>query len=83
MTLLTTAGNKTDLPIAVRFKYDGAWRIVDNIDWINPSLLVGFEMRKNGKFSYKIKKFSHDKMTDFTYIHPPLREGPKIGRPSS
>lgn len=80
--LLTTAGTPTTGPISVQFQYDGVSRIVDNIDF-DGNLLVGFEMRRGGKFSYKIKKYSVNKIVDLVTITPPTRSGPKIGRPTS
>jgi hypothetical protein len=80
--LLTTAGVPTSKPVAIRFKYDGVSRIVDNIDF-DGKLIVGFEMRRGGKFSYKIKKYSVDKMLNYEFIPPPVRSGPKIGRPTA
>jgi hypothetical protein len=80
--LLSTAGNPTDTPVAVRFRYHGASRIVDNIDFDGENIIVGFEMRRSGKFSYKIKKFKLNEIDGLTYINPPHRSGPVIGRPT-
>jgi hypothetical protein len=49
--------------LSYRFKYDGHWRHVDNVtfegEW---DTLVGFETRKDGKFSWKIKRFAMEKI---------------------
>ena len=49
--------------ISVRFKYDGKVRHVDNIslDDANKQFL-GFEVRKSGRFSNKIKRFDLSKL---------------------
>ena len=64
----------------LKFKYDGYWRRVSNVtfeDAINT--LIGFEIRKNGKFSYRIKRYNYEKMSDITFIDTIPRSGPKIG----
>jgi hypothetical protein len=67
---------------AVRFMYDGVSRIVDNVDFLNDGrILVGFEMRRAGRFSYKIKKYSIDKISGLSVIASPTRTGPTLGRP--
>jgi len=69
--------------IDLKFKYDGFWRRVSNATFEKETrTVIGMEMRKNGKFSYKIKRFSLDAMTDISFIEPVLRNGPKIGLPS-
>jgi hypothetical protein len=71
--------------VSAKFVYDGKSRIVDNIKWefnANSNTLVGFELRKSGKFSYKIKRYDVDKIGIITYIDPPYRSGPVIGRAS-
>lgn len=47
-----------DSVISVRFKYDGKVRHVDNISLDNDNKqFLGFEVRKSGRFSNKIKRF--------------------------
>lgn len=73
----------TEQIIAARFIYDGASRIVDSIKWednANSKTLVGFELRKSGKFSYRIKRFDAAKINGLEFIDPPNRSGPVIGR---
>jgi hypothetical protein len=55
--------------VSVRFKYDGVVRHVDNImlDDKNKQF-VGFEVRKAGKFSQKIKRFDMTKMESLEFI---------------
>lgn len=65
----------------LKFKYDGSWRRVSNVTFEDISL-IGFEMRKSGQFSYKVKRYSLDKISDMTYIKPILRSGPKVAIPS-
>lgn len=66
---------------SVRFRYKGVMRELDNID-IDDKLIVGFEMRKSGKFAYNVKKFRLDRIEgDIIKIDPPKRSGPAIGRP--
>ena len=64
--------------IDMKFKYDGSWRQVSNITFEDLTL-IGFEMRKAGKFSYKIKRYSFDKISDIHFIKPFERSGPVIG----
>lgn len=53
--------------ISVRFKYDGVVRHVDNISLDDQhKQFVGFEVRKSGRFSNKIKRF------DLTRVEGPL-----------
>lgn len=84
MTILSTAGRPVTKVVSVRFRYNGQSRIVDNIDYDSKNHhIIGFEMRKSGKFSYKIKRFDVFKVEDgLTFITPPRRTGPKVGRPT-
>lgn len=76
------------MSIAIKFVYDGSVREVDNItfephpvfDQI-PKTVIGFEMRKGGKFSYRTKRYSYVKMSDISTIPAPHRSGPVIARP--
>lgn len=49
-------------PISLRFTYDGRSRLVDNVQFKN-NCIVGYEMRRSGKFSQKIKSYRLDKIT--------------------
>lgn len=74
--------NQPKVNLAYKFTYDGVSRIVDNVTLEGDSQqIIGFEVRKGGKFSYHIKRYSLTKITDLTLIDPPKRVGPKIGRP--
>lgn len=64
----------------MRFKYDGLWRHVSNVTFEDKTL-IGFEMRKAGKFSYRIKRYSFEKISDISFVKPFLRNGPHIGLP--
>lgn len=69
---------------AIKFTYDGSVREVDNITFepsVLPKTAIGFEMRKDGKFSYRIKRYSYDRMRDLQIIDAPHRSGPVIARP--
>jgi hypothetical protein len=44
-----------------KFTYDGKSRLVRNIT-IDDNGIIGMEVRKAGKFSNKIKRYSHDKI---------------------
>lgn len=67
----------------LKFKYAGFWRRVSNVTFEKETrTVIGFEMTKNGKFSYKIKRYSLDDMTDIEFIKPFLRSGPKVGLPT-
>ena len=66
--------------IDIRFLYDGFVRHVSNVTFEpETNSLIGFEMRKSGKFSFKIKRFSLDKINHLTYVEPFYRRGPVIG----
>lgn len=66
----------------MRFKYDGYWRHVSNVTFEDQTkTLIGFEMRKNGKFSYRIKRYTIERVEDVEWIDQIPRSGPKIGVP--
>jgi len=66
---------------SVRFQYHGHMREVDNVSQ-DENILTGFEMRKDGKFSYGVKKYRlNDIEGEITVIEAPPRSGPAIGRP--
>lgn len=69
------------VPLCYRFTYKGIVRHVDNvtIDGEQQQLL-GMEIRKAGKFSYKIKRYSLVNITDLHKIDPVVRVG-KVARP--
>ena len=75
---MTEQLNKGD---SIRFRYHEKWRQLDNITDEGNGIVVGFEMRKDGQFSYAIKRFRKNEMTDVTLIEPPDRSGPVVGRP--
>jgi len=64
----------------MKFLYEGAWRHVSNITF-EGTTLIGFEMRKAGKFSYRVKRYSFDKISDINFVKPFLRNGPKLSIP--
>jgi hypothetical protein len=77
-------GNPVRHVVSVTFAYDGVKRLVDNIDFDPKNRhMIGFEMRRAGKFSYRIKRFDIAKITDLKFVSPPHRSGPKIGRPTT
>ena len=68
------------MTIDMRFKYDGFWRRVSNVTFEKEtSTLIGYEIRKNGQFVYRVKRYSLEKISDMTFIKPFLRNGPVIG----
>jgi hypothetical protein len=70
--------------IDVRFRYKDKWRQVSNVTFEKETgTLIGFEMRTNGEFSYKPKRYTLGKIEDLTFVKPFLREGPKIGLPDT
>lgn len=69
--------------VSAKFDYNGKHRIVDNITVDEAqNVIMGFEMRTDGKFSYKVKKFTRDKITNLVLIEGLHRSGPVVGRPS-
>jgi hypothetical protein len=65
----------------IKFKYGGIMRHVSNFTHEGETF-IGMEIRKAGKFSYKIKRYTiADVEGDFLYVKPYLRSGPKIGLP--
>ena len=44
--------------------------------------IIGFEMRKCGMFSYKIKRYKMDDMTEVMFVPAFERRGPTIGLPA-
>jgi len=69
--------------IDIRFLYDGFVRHVSNVTFEKETgTVIGFEMRKAGKFSYKIKRYDLSKVFDLSIITPSIeRRGPHIGLP--
>lgn len=68
--------------VTIEFRYGGIWRTVDNIEFEDSTrTVIGMEVRKGGKFSWKVKRFSAGDMTDIRIVAPIERKGPKIDRP--
>jgi hypothetical protein len=68
--------------VSAKFIYNGKHRVVDNISIDEAqNVLIGFEMRSDGQFSYKIKKFTRDKISNLELIEGLHRSGPVVGRP--
>jgi hypothetical protein len=69
---------KTDEKVvSVRFRYDGIVRHVDNISLDDKNKqFLGFEVRKSGKFSNKIKRFDMLKIDSLEFIEPAKRVRP-------
>lgn len=79
MTLIV---NESANGVSFRFNYEGLSRIVDNVTIeTEHGTIIGFELRKGGKFSNKIKRYSLDKITQLVAIDPVLRTGPVLARP--
>lgn len=65
----------------IRFKYGGYWRQVSNFT-NEGETFIGMEIRKSGKFSFKIKRYTIAEVeSEFIYVKPYLRSGPKLGVP--
>ncbi len=70
------------MTLDLKFKYDNFWRQVSNVTFEPKTrTVIGFEMRKSGKFSYRIKRYALDAMTDIEFMQPFERTGPKVGLP--
>lgn len=68
MTTIRNLGTSVNIEIlSYRFKYDGKWRIVDNVTW-EKEHIIGFERRKNGRYSNKIKRYAISKIFDMNRI---------------
>lgn len=58
--------------LSYRFKYDGQWRHVDNVRFEeNFQTLIGLEVRKSGKFRFKVKRYKFKRIeSDLQKISP-------------
>ncbi|MFI5405139.1 MAG: hypothetical protein ACHQ1D_01360 [Nitrososphaerales archaeon] len=66
----------------IRFKYGGVMRQVSNFT-NEGETFIGLEIRKAGKFSFKIKRYTIAEVEgEFRYVKPYLRTGPKLGLPA-
>jgi hypothetical protein len=70
----------------LEFIYNGTKRIVDNVTeekdaFNNPKNIIGYEVSKDGRFSYKIKRYDVRKMKNVRHINNIYRSGPKVKRP--
>ena len=63
--------------LSYRFMYDGASRIVDNIAF-EKDCLIGFEARRSGRFSNKVKRFSLAGVSQMKRIDPVTRKGKNV-----
>jgi hypothetical protein len=54
----TTVVNNPQIDMIFRFKYDGVMRLVQGEIDGDQQQIIGKELRRSGKFSYKIKRFS-------------------------
>ena len=49
--------------LSYRFKYSGDWRHVDNVTFEGDTqTVIGMEIRKRGRFSWKIKRYALEKI---------------------
>lgn len=49
--------------LSYRFKYSGDWRHVDNVTFEDDTqTVIGMEIRKRGRFSWKIKRYALEKI---------------------
>jgi hypothetical protein len=63
--------------VSMRFVYDGKSRIVDNVQ-IKNNCVVGYEMRRSGKFSNSIKSFSLAKIGAVEFIKIEREDRPEV-----
>lgn len=64
-----------------RFRYAGSTRHVDNVTW-EGNTFIGFERRKSGKYSNKIKRYRISEAVGLQRIEPLTdRVGGSIARP--
>ena len=54
----TVVVNNPQVPLVFRFKYDGVMRLVQGEIDGEQQQIIGKEIRRSGKFSYKTKRFS-------------------------
>lgn len=54
----TVVVNNPQVPMVFRFRYDGAMRLVQGEIDGEQQQIIGKEIRRSGKFSYKTKRFS-------------------------
>ena len=60
-----------------RFRYDNASRIVDNVTFENErGCIVGYEVRRSGKFSHKIKRYKLDQIKNLERVELERRNRP-------
>lgn len=65
--------------LSYKFVYDGASRIVDNVALDDKNKqLIGFEVRKSGKFSNKVKRYALNKIDGLTRVDPAVRKGKNV-----
>lgn len=64
----------------IKFTYDGISRYVSNVTF-EGTTLIGYEMRRGGKFSYKVKRYAFDKIKGLIFIPEIHRSGPTVGKP--
>lgn len=49
--------------LSYKFKYSGEWRHVDNVTFEEDTqTVIGMEVRKTGRFSWKIKRYALEKI---------------------
>lgn len=78
-----TVVNTPQETLTYRFRYDGVSRIVDNVEFEGDrQQFIGMEIRKAGKFSFRIKRFTLSKVEGgLERVEPIHRSGPVLGRP--
>lgn len=68
--------------LSYQFNYDGHSRLVDNVTLENGyKSILGYEIRKSGKFSFRIKRFSLSKISNLCLIQPVSRQRPNLVSP--
>ena len=80
MTLIV---NEAHTGVSFRFNYEGKSRIVDNVSIeTDHGTILGFEIRKSGKFSHKVKRYKLDKISELIAITPVTHNGPVVVKKS-
>ncbi len=64
----------TTKTVSLKFKYDGKTRHVDNVTFEDGiKMFIGFEVRKSGRFSNRIKRYDMMKIDSLEFVDPIVR----------
>lgn len=66
--------SKSGEAISVRFRYRGEWRHLDNVSETHGGTsIIGYEHRKRGQYSARIKSFKVAEISELTRVSIPDR----------